>query len=231
MWAVFPPFWCSKVVPLCIFLIFHSFIGYIMSLIIFIFLHINIRFSQSVNWRNCLLSVMHLPQLWTRNTRIYLWLLFCLIWTRISFCGNAMLLDSSRVLLYFRIISMVPWALFIFYMYVSFLDMLLIIWYILWLCELYWPLPFYLFPISHNIVQANFILASNLYWVSECWDYRFLPLTLYMIIVFIFCTKNHWHLDTNFIESVGFLESYGYIYNIFFVNMRYLPYLYFLKFL
>lgn len=89
----------------------------------------------------------------------------------------------------------------------------------------------YLFPTSHNIVQANFILAPNLYWVSECWDHRFLTLTLYMIIVFIFWTKNHWHLDTNFIESVDFFESYEYIYNILFVNMRYLPYLHFLKFL
>lgn len=121
----------------------------------------NIRFSQPVNWRNCLLSAVYLPQLWTTNTWTYLWLLVCLIWTRISFYGNAMLLDFSKVLLHYRIISMVSWAFF-FNRYVSFLISF-------WLFDIFCGyvnsidvyLFLYLFPTSHDVAQANFILAPT----------------------------------------------------------------------
>lgn len=55
---------------------------------------------------------------------------------------------------------MVTWALFIFYMYVSFLDILLIIWYLLYhVNSLDFYLFLFLFPASHDVVQANFILS------------------------------------------------------------------------
>lgn len=135
--------------------------------------------------------VVDLSQLCNIEAWTDLWLLSCLVLKSICFCDVSMLPDCSRSVLSFRIITMTPAALFFF----TCLFLFLISFWFAIFCGYMNSIdffPFYLFIFkitSHYIAQASFTLALHLSQISECCNHRFLPLTFFMIIYFIFFDK------------------------------------------